>query len=318
MSHTHDRAHAAPTGPMRAVAGMAVAVAALGTFLSAQDPPQQPLFKSESELVVLHVQVTDHGKYVQGLSREAFRLYDEDRPQTPKFFLSEDAPVTVGLIIDSSGSMTRARDRVIAASTEFVTSSNPQDEIFAVVFNDEVHKAIADGSFTKDPIVLGGALARAFQPEGRTALYDAVVEGIEYAGRGSRDRRALVVLSDGGDNASKATLKDVVAAVQSSNTVIFTVAIADPFDSDANPGTLKQLAEASGGQSLKADSLSEVREVFQKIARDIRHMYTIGFEPMNTAYHAGYHKLRVDARMPDGRKLSVRSRPGYQKAHVGP
>jgi len=303
---------------MRAIAGAALGVGALGACLFAQDPPQQPLFKSESELVVLHVQVTDHGQYVQGLSRDAFRVYDEDRPQTPKFFLSEDAPVTVGLVIDSSGSMARARDRVIAASTEFVKSSNPEDEIFAVLFNDEVRKAIGDGSFTKDPMVLGGALARAFQPEGRTALYDAVVEGLEYAGRGSRDRRALVVLSDGGDNASKATLRDVVTAVQSSNTVIYTVTIADPFDGDANPGKLKQLAETSGGQSLKAESLAEVREVFQKIASDIRHMYTIGFEPMNTAYHAGFHKLRVHARMPDGRKLSVRSRPGYQKAHVGP
>jgi Ca-activated chloride channel family protein len=303
---------------MRAIAGAALLSVLLGSLLFAQDPPPQAVFKSESELVVLHVQVTDRGQYVQGLNREAFRLYDEDRAQTPKFFLNEDAPVTVGLVIDSSGSMVRARERVIASSTEFVKSSNPEDEIFAVLFNDEVRNAIGDGSFTKDPVVLGGALARAFQPEGRTALYDAVIDGLEYAARGSHDRRVLVVLSDGGDNASKATLKDVVTAVQSSNTVIYTVAIADPYDADANPAKLRQLAEMSGGQSMKADDLGQVRDVFQKIARDIRHMYTIGFEPTNTAYHAGFHKLRVEARMADGRKLSVRSRPGYQKAHVGP
>jgi VWFA-related protein len=292
-----------------------IAALGMGALALAQD---QPLFKSGSELVVLHVQVTDHGQYVPDLTRDAFHLYDEDRPQTPKFFLTEDAPVTIGLVIDSSGSMARARERVIAASTEFVKSSNPQDEIFAVVFNDEVRKAIGDGSFVKDSVVLGGALARAFQPEGQTALYDAVIEGLDYASRGSQDRRVLVVLSDGGDNASKATLKDVVTRVQQSNTVIYTVALDDPFDSDSNPRKLKQLAEMSGGQSLKADSIMEVHDVFQKIARDIRHMYTIGFEPTNTSYHAGFHKLRVDARMPDGRKLSVRSRPGYLKAHVGP
>ncbi len=292
-----------------------IAALGMGALALAQD---QPLFKSGSELVVLHVQVTDHGQYVRDLPREAFRLFDEDRPQTPKFFLAEDAPVTIGLVIDSSGSMARARERVIAAATEFVQSSNPRDEIFAVLFNDEVRKALGDGSFVKDPVILGGALARAFQPEGRTALYDAVVEGLDYASRGSQDRRVLVVLSDGGDNASKATLKDVVARVQESNTVIYTIALADPFDADANPGKLKQLAETSGGEALKADSIMEVRDVFQKIARDIRHMYTIGFEPTNTAYHAGFHRLRVDARMPDGRKLSVRSRPGYLKAHVGP
>ena len=303
-----------------------IAALGMGALALAQDPvdpaqgkpPDQPQFKSESELVVLSLQVTDHGRYVPGLSKEAFRLYDEDRPQTPKLFLNEDAPVTIGLVIDSSGSMSRARERVIASSTEFVKSSNPEDDIFAIVFNDEVQRALGDGSFTKDAIVLGGALARAFQPIGRTALYDAVIEGLDYASRGNQDRRVLVVVSDGGDNASKATLRDVVSRVQSSNTLIYTVAISDPNDQESNPGKLKELAAISGGQSFEPNTLPEIHEVFQRISRDIRNMYTIGFEPMNVAYHAGFHKLRVDVRMPDGRKLNVRARPGYLKAHVGP
>ena len=166
--------------------------------------------------------------------------------------------------------------------------------------------------------MLRSALVNAFQPVGRTALYDAVVEGLEYATKGSRDRRVLVVLSDGGDNASRATLKDVVTKVQSSNTVIYSVALEDPYDADANPGKLRQLSDASGGESFSPKDVLEVRKDFQKIARDVRHMYTIGFEPMNTAYHAGFHRLRVDVKTADGRRLSVHSRTGYLKAHVGP
>ena len=280
---------------------------------------QAPLFKSESELVVVHVLVTDRsGGYVSGLPQKAFALYDEARPQTPKFFLNEDAPVTVGLVIDSSGSMAHARDRVIAASTEFVKASNPEDEVFALVFNDNVHPALGGNSFTSDPVVLASAIARAFQPIGRTALYDAVVDGLEYGSHGMHDRRVLIVVSDGGDNASEATLKDVQTQVQSSNTVIYGVSIADPNDPDANPKKLKELAEISGGRFFAPEDVNEVRSVFQKIASDVRHMYTIGFEPMNSAYHSGFHKLRVEVKTDDGRRYSVKSRAGYLKTHVGP
>jgi len=106
--------------------------------------------------------------------------------------------------------------------------------------------------------------------------------------------------------------------VQSSNTVIYSVALEDPYDADANPGKLRQLSDASGGESFSPKDVLEVRKDFQKIARDVRHMYTIGFEPMNTAYHAGFHRLRVDVKTADGRRLSVHSRTGYLKAHVGP
>jgi VWFA-related protein len=301
---------------LRLAGASAIAAVLLGPHALAQDP--QPQFKTGSELVVLHVLVTDHsGAYVPGLDAKAFHLYDENRPQTPKFFLSEDAPVTVGLLIDSSGSMGHVRDRVIAAATEFVQSSNPDDEVFALVFNDEVQNVLG-GNFTSDPIVLQGALARAFQPIGRTALYDAVVAGLEYAAKGSHDRRVLVVLSDGGDNASIATLKDVVTRVQSSNTVIYSVALVDPNDYEANPGKLRQLSETSGGESFSPKDVLEVRKAFEKIARDVRHMYTIGFEPTNSAYHAGFHRVRVDVTDREGKRLTVKSRSGYLKTHVGP
>lgn len=289
-----------------------LAALALGPLTQAQDP--QPQFKSESELVVLHVLVTDRsGAYVSGLPADAFHLFDETRRQTPQFFLDEDAPVTVGLILDSSGSMAPVRERVIAAAAEFVQSSNPADEVFALVFNDDVQRVLGERAFTSDADTLRQALASAFQPIGRTALYDAVMDGLNYAARGSRDRRVLVVLSDGGDNASTATLKDVVARVQSSNTVIYAVALDDPLDADANPGKLKQLSEASGGEWFSPKDVAGVRKAFQKIARDVRHMYTIGYEPMNTALHQGLHRIRVEVTSADGRRLAVHSRSGYLK-----
>ncbi len=290
----------------------AIVAVALGTIVLAQEPA--PQFKSESELVVLHVMVTDRaGGYVSGLPADAFRIFDETRPQMAKFFLNEDAPVTVGLILDSSGSMRPLRDRVIAAATEFVESSNPQDEVFALVFDDDVAPVLHQERFTSSPQELRDALSSVFRPAGRTSLYDAVLDGLRYADKGTRDRRVLVVLSDGGDNASTATLNEVVKAVQGSNTVIYAVALDDPLDPDSNPKRLKELAHATGGETFTPKDVAEVRKAFQRIARDIRHSYTIGFEPTNSPLHGGFHKLRVEVKNADGRRLEVRARTGYLK-----
>jgi Ca-activated chloride channel family protein len=291
-----------------------MAALAFGSIALAQDQPQ---FKSESELVVLHVMVTDRsGAYVSGLPASAFRVLDDTTPQTPQFFLNEDAPVTIGLLIDSSGSMRSVRDRVIAAAAEFVTSSNPQDEIFGLVFNDDVQPVLRGQPFTSDADVLRQALTEVFHPEGRTALYDAVARGLTYVASGTSERRVLVVLSDGGDNASDANLKDVMTLVQTSNTVIYSVALDDPLDVDANPKRLRQLSDASGGESFTPQNVDEVRSAFQKIARDVRHSYTIGYEPANPAPRAGFHKIRIDVKAPDGRRLDVHSRSGYLKGRA--
>lgn len=291
----------------------AIAAVVLGAIVLAQESTA-PQFKSESELVVLHVMVTERGgKYVSGLNADAFRVIDETRPQTPKFFLTEDAPVTVGLILDSSGSMAPLRDRVIAAAGEFVESSNADDEVFALVFDDDVQPVLKKMPFTSDPEVLRSALSSVFRPAGRTALYDAVMRGLRYVAQGSRDRRVLVVLSDGGDNASDASFKEVTTAVQGSNTIIYAVALEDPLDPDSNPKRLKQLAEATGGETFSPKGVADVKKAFQQIAHDIRHSYTIGFQPTNSSLHGGFHKLRVEVKSPDGRRYDVRARTGYLK-----
>jgi VWFA-related protein len=273
---------------------------------------QRSTFSAKSELVVLHVLVKDrHGAFVGGLQERAFRVYEEQQPRPIKFFLTEDAPVTIGLLIDSSGSMAAVRDRVIAASTAFVEASNPSDEVFVLVFDDRVRAVLEPSApFTGDVRVLRRALTNAFVPTGRTALYDAIDSGLRYVRRGSRDRHALVVLSDGGDNASHAGFAATLAATQASNAIVYTVALVAASDTTADPGRLAKFAETSGGTAFAPDDIAGVDRAFQQISRDLRHRYTIGYERA-TGSRPGFHRIRVDARGPDGRKLVTRTREGY-------
>jgi VWFA-related protein len=273
---------------------------------------QRSTFSAKSELVVLHVLVKDHrGAYVGGLRERAFRVYEEQQPRAIKFFLAEDAPVTIGLLIDSSGSMAAVRDRVIAASAAFVESSNPNDEVFALVFDDHVRPVLEPSApFTDDARVLHRALTDVFMPEGRTALYDAILSGLRYVRRGSRDRHALVVLSDGGDNASHAGFAATLAATQASNAIVYTVALVTPSDDTADPGRLAKFAETSGGTAFAPTDIAGVETAFQQISRDLRHRYTIGYERPGSS-RPGFHRIRVDAFAPDGRKLVTRTREGY-------
>jgi Ca-activated chloride channel family protein len=293
---------------------MAAAVAALGLTSAALGSAQQPpTFRAGSELVVLHVLVKDRsGAYVGGLPADAFRVFEGATPQPVRFFAAEDAPVTVGLLIDSSGSMGPARDRVIEASAAFVASSNPRDEVFAVVFDDTVRDVLGESEpFTSDPAELRRALAHAFQPAGRTSLYDAIDHGLRYVLQGSRERQALVVVSDGGDNASRTGFTGALTATQASNTAVYTVALVGPVDTDADPGRLARFAATSGGASFAPRDLAGVDRALQQIASDIRHSYTLGCEPTDGRRVPGFHRLRVEVRAPDGRKLVTRTREGY-------
>lgn len=295
----------------------AVLAAAVGLPASPQEPP---VFRSQSELVVLHVMVRDrNGSYVGGLTADAFQVLEEDRPQNISFFAPEDAPVTIGLLIDSSGSMAHVRDRVIAASTAFIKSSNPMDEVFAVVFNDDV-RSVPDsaGHFVSDANALRNLLGDVFVPAGRTRLYDAVAEGLSYVTTGTRERRVLVLLSDGGDNASQSTFSDALMLTQASNVVVYTVALVDPLNEDARPKGLKQLADASGGTAFTPRDVNDVDRAFQQIARDIRSSYTIGYQPANTRLRPGLRRIRVEVHTADGRRLVTRTRNAYLAGQPGP
>src|SRR5262245_49325252 len=210
---------------MRWVVVVALAAgAALGG--AAQEPAQ---FSSATDLVVLHVNVKDrHGAYVTDLRQESFTVFEDGRPQTIRFFAKEDAPVTMGLLVDSSASMFARRDDVITAAAAFTAASNPEDELFALLFNERVRPALSGSSgFTSDRSFFRYALARIFVPSGRTALFDAVAAGLDYLRRARYERRDLVLISDGGDNASRTTFDEVIARTQASSALIYTVALQD-------------------------------------------------------------------------------------------
>lgn len=282
-----------------------------GVPADGQDPP---LFSTDSELVVLHVMVKDRkGSYVTGLPQEAFAVIEDGRAQTVRFFTDTDTPVTVGLLIDSSQSMYANRPLVIAAAGAFAQESNPQDEIFALTFDERVRSALPSSDpFTSDSGVLRAALERSITARGRTALYDGIWAGIDYLGRGSRERKVLLVVSDGGDNVSNATLEEVLTKTQGSNAMIYTIALIEPGSRDGNPKLLKQLAESTGGEAFRPDDPQEISETLRHIARDIRHMYTIGYTPTNTERDGAFRTVRVVVTAPPGRPLVVRSRGGYQ------
>jgi Ca-activated chloride channel family protein len=219
----------------------------------------------------------------------------------------------VGLVVDSSGSMLDARDRVAAAAAAFVETSNPQDDVFALAFNEHVRSALPpEAPFTSDAAMMRGALIRALSTWGRTALYDAILAGLEYVEQGRHQRKALVLVSDGGDNASTATCGDVLRRMQMSNTVIYTVAFVDPGQRDVNPGRLRRIAAMTGGEAFQPRRMGDVAGVMSHIARDIRQAYTIGYIPANGTPRDGrIRPVRVLVKAPGYRGLSVRTRQGY-------
>jgi Ca-activated chloride channel homolog len=300
----------------------AVLVAALLALPPRADVHGQdgPTFSASSELVVLHVTVRDKkGAYVTGLRQDAFNVIEDGRAQTVSHFTDADTPATIGLLIDSSGSMYQYRPITIAGATVFANSSHPQDEIFAIAFNEYVTPVLPAASpFTNDGTILRGALERNVNSRGRTALYDAIAGGVDYLAHGTRERKVLVLLSDGGDNASRTTRDEAVHKAQASNAVIYTIGLIEPDSRDANPELLKELSLASGGESYRPKGSDGIADALAKIGRDIRHTYTIGYTPTNTARDGAFRTVRVVVTAPPGRPLVVRSRTGYRAGTPAP
>jgi Ca-activated chloride channel homolog len=263
--------------------------------MSAHALAPQATFSVQSDLVVLHVTVTDRrGAYVTDLPRDAFEVFDEGQRRPIQFLADTDTPVTVGLLLDSSGSMLPTRELVIAASAAFAEASHPQDEIFALAFNEHVRAALPPTApFTSDANTLRSALQRTVTARGRTALYDAVLAGLEYLSAGSRARRVLVVVSDGRDNASRASREEVFRKAQASNAMIYTLALRDTVrPHEGNPALLRELAQMTGGAAFRPQDPRDVDTALRAIAGDIRHTYTIGYMPTQTDRDGSYHRVR--------------------------
>jgi VWFA-related protein len=274
---------------------------------------QQPTFSARADLVVVHAMVEDNrGAAVAGLESSDFIVYEDNRPQSISLFEPSDAPASIGLLIDNSTSMASKRERVVAAAAEFAELSNPADEIFVLAFNEDVQEAWAPRVIEQSDLsALRSTLLSRIAARGMTALYDAVHGGLDRFRDAKHTRQVLVVISDGSDNASRATEDTMLARVRASGTMIYTVALQDPVDRDGNPRLLKRLSSETGGESFTPRGIDEVPGALEHVARDIRATYTLGYVPLNQARDGTLRKLRVVARHPDGRSLKVQTRGGY-------
>lgn len=267
--------------------------------------------RTTSRLVLLDVSVkSSSGGFVSGLNKENFKVYENGKLQEISQFANADIPVTVGLVVDESGSMRPKRAEVISAALEFIKASNPQDEIFVINFNEHPRRGLPDiMPFSDDINKLREALWLGV-PEGRTALYDAMDMALHQLDMGRRDKKTLVLISDGGDNISKHTLQDVMQSVLQSVATIYTIGIFDDDDPEKNPSVLEKLAHVSGGGVYFPKKLDEVLPICQQIAKDIRTRYTIGYIPSTDNGKPERH-IKVVAASPSNAKLIVRTRTGY-------
>lgn len=268
-------------------------------------------FSVNVDHVVLQATVHDQkGRPALDLRQQDFEVHEDGVRQSIRLFGYEDVPVTVGLVVDHSGSMRQKLPDVMAAARTFVRSSNQQDQMFVVNFNEHVTLGLpAAVQFTNRLAELETAIS-SMPANGKTALYDAIVKARIQLRAGSRDKKVLIVISDGGDNASSSTLAEVLKMGERSNAILYTIGIYDEDDTDRNLEALRRLARATGGAAFFPGQRSDVVAVCERIARDIRQQYTIGYVSSNTGPPGVYRAIRVAAKAGKA-KLVVRTRAGY-------
>jgi Ca-activated chloride channel homolog len=304
-------------------------IATLGLTLLSQPALQEtrrnnsPQFKVDVNLVELPVSVLDsHGDTVEGLTQQNFQVLEDNTPQEITLFKHEDIPISLGLVIDSSGSMRNKKEKVHSAALSFVRESNPDDETFVVAFSDE---AYLQQDFTGSLGDLVDALDD-LDPRLETAMYDAIYLSVDHVKKGKLNKKALLVISDGEDTASKWGFNKVLQHVQEAKGVtIFTVGILDENDRSgglfglgrspqkkAREG-LKEIAEVSGGQAFFPKSIDEITDICKKLARDLRNQYTIGYSPKNDKLDSTWRTIKVNLVNPprSAGKTKLTTRTGY-------
>jgi len=300
-----------------------VAVSAPSALLGQQGkpapkPPSQDetgtVFRADTRLVVLPTTVVDkNGHLVTTLPREAFTVLENGVQQQIKQFKREDVPVSMGLIIDNSGSMRDKRAKVEAAALALVKASNPDDEVFIVNFNDEAFLDNPHGKdFTSDIKEMEDALTR-IDSRGGTAMRDAIRMSIDHVKeKAHKDKKVLVVVTDGNDNSSVVSLEDLVKAAQQSEVLIYTVGLlTDEERREAKRAqkAMEALAEATGGETFFPRDVSEVERIANQVAHDIRNQYTIAYTPLNQAMDGSFRQIKVAVKAAGN--PTVRARSGY-------
>jgi Ca-activated chloride channel family protein len=269
-----------------------------------------PNFRAEARLVVLHATVKNsRGEIVTGLEQRAFTVYENGKPQPIRVFRRDDVPVSIGIVIDNSGSMRTARANVEAAAVAFVRASNSFDDAFVVNFAD---RARVDVPLTRDMRVLEAGIARV-DSIGGTAMRDAVLLAEGYLRQhASHDRQVLLVITDGNDNASIASMEHLRRTVERSQIAVFGVGLFRDDDASAaarGRHELDHLTELTGGMAHYPSAVEQIHSVVLEIARQIRNQYTIAYAPLNQALDGSYRTVRLKVAGPE--RLSVQTRRGY-------
>ena len=268
------------------------------------------VFRKEVDEVTLHATVVDDKNHlVTDLGRADFTVYEDGQPQKITSFRREDIPVAMGIVIDNSGSMRDKRPAVNAAAINFVKSSNPQDKVFIVNFNEDF---FLDQDYTASIPKLKDALER-IEARGGTALYDAVVASSDHFKKsGILEKKVLLVVTDGEDNASRESLEQAIRRLQEENgPTVYTIGLLSEEHTKRARRALRQMAEETGGMAFFPQGLAEVDSITQQIAHDIRNQYTIGYKPTKPQNQGGFRAVKVDANAKGYKKLQVRTRSGY-------
>ncbi len=302
----------------RALTGTVLAVSLVAILgfrhleINSEMPKQGTFTISDNvDLVLLDVSVKSRkGGFVTGLQKSNFKVFEDGHPRPITQFASVDTPVSVGLVVDNSGSMRDKKPEVIMAGLSFARESNPDDEFFVVNFNNSVMRGLPEKVMFTDKLQELRAALYYGQPAGQTALYDAIAYSLKHLEYAHREKRTLIVVSDGGDNVSKTTFPELIKMIEASRATIYTVGIYDTGDPDANPNVMRRIAAVSGGEFFEPEKVEDVLPVFKKISQDIRNSYSIGYVPDEVIDHRVVRSVKVLAEE-ESRRLTVHTRTTY-------
>jgi Ca-activated chloride channel family protein len=275
--------------------------------------PGGGVIRMNVDMVLVPVTVTDPmNRLVTGLEQEDFKIFEGSGEQKIRSFAAEDAPVSIGIIFDLSGSMTSKLIRARESILQFIKTANPQDEFFVIGFNDRP-ELIEDFTSSVDDISARLATVRSGH---RTALLDAIYYGVAKMKEARHERKALLVVSDGGDNRSRYTEGEVKSQVRESDVEIYSIGIFDPYaatpEERTGPVLLNELCEETGGRMFRVDDLSEMSDIAEKISTELRNQYVIGYTPRDLHRDGKWRKVKVKLNPPQGLPpLTVHARTGY-------
>ena len=307
-----DKVHVPPPASGAPATGAPAGVDAPATTTAGKAKPGS-LLRMNVDMVLVPITVTDPmNRLVTGLEQEDFQVYENNGEQKIRSFAAEDAPVSIGIIFDLSGSMTSKLIRARESILQFIKTANPEDEFFVIGFNDRP-ELIEDFTNSVEDIQARLATVRAGH---RTALLDAIYYGVTKMKEAKHERKALLVVSDGGDNRSRYTEGEVRAQVRESDVEIYSIGIFDPYaatpEERSGPMLLNELCEETGGRLFRVDDVSEMSDIAEKISTELRNQYVIGYTPKNISRDGKWRKVKVKLNPPSGLPpLTVHARTGY-------